>query len=347
MPRLELSHSKRDDLPKLEKGRWDDYRYFVSIAKTTSIKRAATELGTTQSAVSKRLDRLERALGVKLVDRGPTGARLTYQGERVLTHALAAEGALTRAQEDAINAKSRIEGDCSVLLGDGIANCWLPPFLPPFFDLYPDIELKMMLDHDLSAPRNEIFDVRLHYHEPADSPQVARPLCTLHYIPFASRSYLARFGTPTSMSDLVDHRLIDLAQYLVSKGSWSSWFEENRIKRTSLFTNNGTLLARAVSAGAGIALMPTYIVLNNPELIPLNLGLHFSLRFFASYNRDRAVKQPVRIVLNFLRNSVFDPKSMPWFAAEFQTPNSNWPTLFAQAIDRIGQQATTTNIAAE
>lgn len=347
MPRSEWTHSKTGELSKLKKGHWDDYRYFVSVAKTTSIKRAAVELGTTQSAVSKRLDRLERAMGVKLVDRGPTGARLTYQGERVLAHVLKAETAFTRANDEAQNAESRIEGDCSLLLTDGIANCWLPPFLDPFFDLFPDVELKTTLDQDLSAPRNEIYDIRLHYHEPADSPQIARPLATVHYVLFASRDYLARHGKPTSMSDLANHRIVDLAQYLVSKGSWSSWSEENRIKRTSLFTNNGTFLWRAVSAGVGIALMPTYIVLTNPDLVPLDLGLQFSLRLFASYNRERADKQAVRIVLNYLRSCVFDPKTMPWFASDYQAPDPNWRALFAKALERAQRLSLPATIAAE
>ncbi len=90
--------------------RWDDFRYFLSVAKNSSIKRAAVELNTTQSAVSKRLDRLEKALSVRLLDRGPTGTTLTYQGKRILNHALRAEIELERALEGAQAAESRVEG---------------------------------------------------------------------------------------------------------------------------------------------------------------------------------------------------------------------------------------------
>jgi DNA-binding transcriptional LysR family regulator len=330
----ELAYSERGEDASPLGGRWDDYRYFLAVAKTTSIKRAAMEIGTTQSAVSKRLDRLERDLGVKLIDRGPTGTRLTYQGERVLAHALSAHSALSRAHGEAVAAENRIQGDCSVLMGDGLANYWLPPFLDVFFDLYPNIELKVILDHDLSAPRNEVFDIRLHYHEPADQTQISKPLATIHFVPFASKAYIARHGAPGSIADLAGHRLMDLSQYLVAKGAWATYFGDNIMKATSLFTNHSAFLARCVQAGIGIALMPTYVTLTEPNFVPLDIGMQFQVRLFASYHRERAQKQPVRTTLDFLRTNIFDAKAMPWFAKDFVAPDASWPGLLAQAIAR-------------
>src|SRR3984957_11096795 len=195
----ELGYSETDDEAEI---RWDDFRLFMAIAKTSSIKRAAASIGTTQSTLSKRLVRLEQALGVRLIDRGPTGASLTYQGERVFARVLAADKELTRAALDARVAESRVEGDCSILMSDGIANYWLTHFLAQFFEWYPDIELKITLDHDIGAARNQIFDIRLHYYEPVDPAQIMRPLATVHFMPFASRAYLQRFGCPTSTADL-------------------------------------------------------------------------------------------------------------------------------------------------
>src|ERR1700733_6375566 len=153
---VETGYSRKGD-PRLD--RWDDFRLFVAVANSASIKRAATLLGTTQSAVSKRLDRLEKSLGTRLFDRGASGTKLTFQGERILPRALAAQQELALALSEARDAGNRVEGDCSVLLGDGIANYWLTRFLPAYFDRYPKIELRMILDHDLSAPRNEVFDI--------------------------------------------------------------------------------------------------------------------------------------------------------------------------------------------
>src|SRR5258708_7553132 len=109
--------------------------------------------------------RLERSPRVRLAHPGPKGAVLTYQGERVLTRVLAADRELVGATRDAHMADSRIEGDCSILIGDGIANYWLTHFVSIFLDHYPHIELKVFLDHDLGAAKNQNFTTRPHYYD--------------------------------------------------------------------------------------------------------------------------------------------------------------------------------------
>lgn len=312
--------------------RWDDFRYFLAVAKTSSIKKAAAELQTTQSAVSKRLDRLESALKAQLLERGPTGAKLTYQGQRVLSHALSAEAALSRAQENARDADARVRGDCSLKLSDGIANYWIADFLPGFFTRYPEIELKMMLDTGGKADENELYDIKLHYMPPADTEQIAKVLGTVHFIPFASRQYLEDYGAPKSIGDLAHHRLIDQAQYLISKGTWASWFSDAPLKYTALFTNHSSFLARAVRAGVGIALMPTYMVIADSDYVPLDIGMRLPLKLYASYHREQAQKSTVRTTLNYLRDYVFDTKTMPWFEDQFVAPDVSWIALHRQSI---------------
>jgi len=316
-----LRYSKNDEAGDV---RWDDYQAFEAIAKTSSIKRAAASLGITQSALSKRLMRLERLLGARLIDRGPKGALLTYQGERVFARVLAAERELDRAARDARMAESRVEGDCSILISDGIANFWLARFMPHFLNHYPDIELKVFIDHDLGAVKNQVFNIRLHYYEPVDPTQITRPLASVHFIPFASRTYIQKFGVPISASDVLQHRIADQTQHLVSKGSWPAWFGDDTQKRTALFTNQSGFLARCVREGAGIAFMPTYMAIDDDELVPLDLGIQLPSKLYASYHHESASSQPVKTALSFLRTVVFDPKNMPWFDEQFRFPQADW-----------------------
>lgn len=321
-----MGYSKNDERPD---ARWDDFKAFQAIAKTSSIKRAAALLGTTQSALSKRLARLEESLGFRLMDRGPKGAVLTYPGERVLARVASADRELSRAAHDAVI--GRIEGDCSILIGDGIANYWLTHFLPMFFRHYPHIELKVFLDHDVGAAKNQIFDIRLHYYEPIDPAQVMRPLATVHFIPFASRSYLDEYGMPARDSDMAGHRIVDQSQHLISGGSWPSWFGEDVARRTALFTNQSAFLARCVREGVGIAMMPTYMAIGDPILVPLDLGVTLPSKLYASYHRERIGTQPVKTVLSFLRTVVFDSKSMPWFDDEYRFPQLDWAMKLEEA----------------
>ncbi len=328
---MELRYSEIDE-PIATDARWDDFRAFIVIANSPSIKRAASKLGITQSALSKRLSRLEHSLGARLIDRGPTGAKLTYQGQRVFSRVQAAQKELSRATSDAQAAEDRVEGDCSLLMGDGIANYWLSKFLAPFFDLFPNIELRIALDHDLGAARNQIFDIRLHYYEPIDPNQIMKPLARVHFVPYASRDYLQKHGTPRTTADLSSHRILDQAQHLVGKGAWSSWFNNEHLKRTSLFTNQSAFLAKCVREGVGIALMPTYMALTDDSIVPLDLGISFPAKLFASYHRERVAKQPVKTTLDFLRGVVFDSKAMPWFREEFEFPEQAWIAKLSAAM---------------
>lgn len=330
-----MGYSKIDELAESDP-RWDDFRVFVAISNSSSIKRAAAELGITQSSLSKRLSRLELSLGAQLVERSPLGASLTYQGERVLSRVLAAQKELSHATIDARSAEGRVEGDCSLLVSDGVANFWLSKFLALFFDCFPNIELKVVLDHDAGEARNKMYDIRLHYFKPIDQAQIMRPIATLYFVPFASRNYLNKHGQPRSIGEMSSHRIVDQTHYLVGKGGWSSWFNDEQFKRTALFTNQSAFLAKCVREGVGIALMPTYLVLVDEEIVPLDLGISVPAKLFASYRRERVANQPVRATLDFLRSVVFDVRRMPWFGEEFLFPEQDWPAKFAAAMSRAG-----------
>jgi DNA-binding transcriptional LysR family regulator len=304
---------------------WDDFRVFLEVVRAGSFNRAAIKLRMTQPTVSRRLLRLETAIGVRLFDRDRRGPRLTYEGQRIFNDAQAAQAALTRAATQASSAAARVEGDCKILMGDGIAAYWMTRFLAPFFARYPNIEMKLFGAYDTAADKREIFDLHVHYYEPSEADPVAIRLGTMHFIPFASRDYLRAHGVPRSIDDLSRHRLLDLAVYLADMGSWASWSREDSGKHTVLFTNLSACLAEAVRYGAGIALLPTYAPMVDEAFVPLEIGVRFQAPIFVSYHREAAKKWPVRATIDFLRTSVFDKKNMPWFRDAYVSPAEEWP----------------------
>lgn len=315
---------------------WDDFRVFLEVVRHGSFNRAAVKLKMTQPTVSRRLIRLEKAIGVRLFDRDRRGPRLTYEGQRIYSDASAAQVALTRAANQASSAANRVDGDCKLYMGDGIASYWMSRFLAPFFNRYPNIELKLFGAHEPSADKREIFDLHVHYYEPAESDPVAIRVATMHFVPFGSREYLRQHGMPRAVEDLSRHRLLDLAVYLADMGSWASWSREEAATHTVLFTNLSACLAEAVRHGAGIALLPTYATLVDDAFVPLDIGVRFQAPIYVSYQRDATKKWPVRATLDYLRTNVFDRKTMPWFRDSFVAPAPDWLPTLDTIIEKAG-----------
>jgi len=116
---------------------------FVAVAHRQSFTRAAEQLGLTQPGVSKSIRELERQAGARLVERVPTGVRLTEAGNVLLGHArtiLAEE----RAAEEALHAlRGLSRGSLRIGASSTIATYILPPFVQQFSAQHPAIELTL------------------------------------------------------------------------------------------------------------------------------------------------------------------------------------------------------------
>ena len=121
----------------------DQLRIFVAVAERQHVTQAAQEINITQSAASSAIAALEDRYAVKLFDRVGRRIELTDAGRTflaeargVLLHAATAEKVL----QDLSGMK---RGTLSIFASQTIINYWLPPFLAPFHQRYPDIKLKV------------------------------------------------------------------------------------------------------------------------------------------------------------------------------------------------------------
>jgi DNA-binding transcriptional LysR family regulator len=225
-------------------------------------------------------------------------------------------------------------------MGDGVACYWMTRFLNPFFARHPNIELKLFGAFDTPADKREIFDLHVHYYEPAESEPVAVKLGSMHFLPFASREYLRLHGVPRNIDDLGRHKLLDLSAYLADMGSWSSWSRDDAGKHTVLFTNLSACLGEAVRCGAGIALLADLRAAGGRRVRAARYRHPLSDAHFRQLSARRAKKWPVRATIDFLRNHVFDRKNMPWFRDAYAAPAEDWNkrllTLLQEAAEPDG-----------
>ncbi len=279
------------------------------------------------------MKRLEAELGVKLFTHAGTSARLTNDGQRILQHTQLAEYAVSRAATKADTAPAAA-GQCRIMAGDGVNTYWLPQFFSRLVERHPGLDIALVTTQERFEQKRPPYDLRLQYMEGPEDHVCVR-LGSVHFTLFASQEYLKERGMPAFLSDLVNHRLIDLTLDITEQGVLSSWTGIGH--RVSLLTNSNGALSECVRYGAGIALLPTYAALLEPEAVAVLPEYSRQMPLFASFEREAGQRMAVRTVIDFLRNEIFNPKSMPWFTEDYQRPTEQWHFVYRDVLGRSAQ----------
>ncbi len=253
---------------------WDKIRIFLNVAEAGSFTKAGDDIGLSQSAVSRQISALERELKAPLFHRHARGLILTEQGDLLFRAARDMKMRLETTRARLVETSERPSGDLKVTTTSGLGTSWLAQRVAEFMDLHPDVRVELILtSEELDLAMREA-DVAIRLRRPAQPDLIQRRLFTVHYHVYASQDYVKRFGEPKSLDDLDNHRLVsfggDQPSYLLATHWLSTAGREGREPRTIHFTvNNITALEVAVETGAGIGILPDYVVDGHSTLVQL------------------------------------------------------------------------------
>jgi DNA-binding transcriptional LysR family regulator len=280
---------------------WDKLKVFHAAAEAGSFTHAGEQLGLSQSAVSRQVSALEQELGVSLFHRHARGLILTEQGE--LLHRTAHEVfmKLEAARAQLTDTRERPNGELKVTTTPGIGVHWLTPRLGEFLDLYPDIRLTLiMTEEELDLAMREA-DVAIRLRQPIQPDLIQRKLFSLHFHACASPEYLKRFGTPRSVDELGQHRIVVLGgtvpPWLQQSGHWLLGAgQDGSQPRTPWLTMNNVLaVLRACQRGIGIAMLPDYLVEESSGLVQLFGDTSSTLAYDAYFVYPEELKSVARV----------------------------------------------------
>ncbi len=235
---------------------WEDIRLFLTLARDGSARGAGASEGISHSTIKRRVELLEAELGVRLFDRDVRGYRLTGAGETMLESVLRAEDAFLGAQRKLQGRDTQLRGEIRLTTSDIIATRLIMDDLVAFGDEYPDINLTILISHDLFDLNRREADVALRMLRLGSSPPehlVGRKLVTIKGCYYASKEYLAK-NDPWKED---------------SSARWIGWNEAKPFPawvRTSPFPNlsaqNGlddlNLQAEAARCGMGLTVLPCF-----------------------------------------------------------------------------------------
>lgn len=304
-------------LPASQEVDWEDLRYFRAIAETLNLTRAADRLRTTQSTVSKYLDRLELRLGAALATRSQAGVVLTDAG-RILADHVATMDRTAAAATKAVSQRDRAAaGKVSIVCPDAMAVYILAPALAGFQRAFPSIRIEVRTKSD----PNVAPDLSIQFRETKRMEDVAIPLGWLHYVAFASRGYLDLFNEPTALTDAFQHKIVVHLDHLEQMERWKEKVRPlQEMLDPALTTDSGMFYARAVLNGAGVAAMPTYFARYEPDLVMVNTGEYACLRFWLVFDRENGERARVREVIELIKG-LFELRRNPWFREELIAPS--------------------------
>lgn len=237
--------------------RSDDLAVFVRATDAGSFSAAARELGITPSLASNAVQRLEQALGQRLLIRSTRSLRLSERGERYLPYARAmlqsledGHVSLAAAHDDALAGTLRLSAPSD--LGRNV----LVPWLDDFQAEYPRLDLTLNLSDRMADLFRQPLDLALRYGHPPDSSLVAQPLAPDNRrMLCASPAYLERHGRPASLDDLARHNCL---RFMLSDGVHERWrFDTPGGLRTVVVAGNrvsddADVVRRWALAGHGI-----------------------------------------------------------------------------------------------
>jgi DNA-binding transcriptional LysR family regulator len=149
---------------------------------------------------------------------------------------------------------------------------WLTPRIHEFLDLYPEIQVSLVVDDtELDLSMREA-DVAIRMTPPRQPDLIQRHLVSVQEHIYGSPDYLKKHGTPQRPEDLDDHRLIvygDDSRPPVPGVNWvlDAGAKPGKDRRPILSVNNSYGMLRAVSSGLGLASLPDFVTTENNGLI--------------------------------------------------------------------------------
>ena len=248
---------------------WDKLRIFHAVADAGSLTHAGDTLHLSQSAVSRQIRALEESLGVTLFHRHARGLILTEQGELLFDATQSMAKRLEATAARIRDSENEAFGELRVTTTTGFGTLWLAPRLPALYEKYPALKVDLMLEERvLDLPMREA-DVAIRMKEPSQADLIRRRLMNIRMCLYATPDYLAKHGTPQTMSDFSAHRLICQHPGTAQVAAGARLVAELMSHDIpSTFTvNNYFGVLQGVLNHLGIGVLPEYLVHDFPHLV--------------------------------------------------------------------------------
>ncbi len=290
---------------------------FVSVAEHLSFIAAANVIGTSPSTVSRKVSRLEDALGLRLFERTTRRVALTEAGR--LYHAQCVQIFNHLADADAMIASLNSEpsGLLRVSFPVAFGRLKLSEIISEFLDTYPKVKVEANYTDRFVDLIEESYDAVVRIGCLPDSTLIARKISANRRLVVASPAYLERHGTPLQPADLASHHCLSFSHYSALGSVWRFRCEERteEVKISGEFrSDNSEAIYETALRDRGIGLVASYLCHTSIEkgdlvqLLPEWTSVP-EAGVYVAYSSSKHLAPKVRVFSDFLVQKL---KNVPW-----------------------------------
>jgi DNA-binding transcriptional LysR family regulator len=305
----------------LDRISWDNMRLLLILSEAGSFRSAAIVAGISLNTIRSKIDRLEKQIGSNLIRRSVEGISLTQDGHELVSIAKQMRALGKSAERVQAAAQLPRESKVRITVTEGLGTFWLVPHLVDFRQQHQDIHIDLQCD---MAPPDVLFrdvDIAVQLERPTNPDLIVQKIGTLHLMPYAADSYLRVHGTPQTVDDARKHKLVWQEADQVAS-DLLPMFIDNEIIDDGLIavtTNTSSAHFWAISKGAGIGFLPTYVRVVSRSARPIDIGLNLRRSIYLVHHPDSVRFPEIGTALEWVRQA-FDRTKYPWFADDFIHP---------------------------
>jgi DNA-binding transcriptional LysR family regulator len=289
---------------------WDNIRIFLSVARAGQFSAAASQLRIDNGTVGRRINALEKSLGVRLFDRQTTGSVLTAAGDRLYKTAEEVEAQLLRAQGDLSQSDVELSGAVRIAAPDGFTTLFLCSRLGHLKAKYPSLTVQLVpMSRTFSLSKREA-DVAITIERPDEGRLAVRKLIDYSLHLYAAKAYLAEHGSPQRLEDLQRHCVVTYVQDLIFADQLNFMPELYGPTYSRLECSTAVGQLEAVRGGAGIGILHDYAAQRDEQLQIVLPGTEFERSYWIVTHLDMRELSRVRAISEFILAEVKAQKSI-------------------------------------
>jgi len=278
---------------------WNDFRYFLAIARSGSLAGASRELGVEHTTVGRRLSALEAELGARLFLRGPDGLVATEAGRGILPLAQEIETRVEAIERRVSGGDDRIEGTVRFSISEASSGYFVKHFAA-LRERHPGLIVQISSGNHTSDLMRGEADLAVRAREVTEPDLLARKVGCAGWSLYAGMDYVARKGSPGTPEDLRGHDVIGFDDSLRNTPG-GLWLDAHAEGTNVVMRGNSIVAAiNAAICGMGISAVPCFLGEVEPLLLRLTPRVVGSRDIFLVAHPDLARVARVRAVMDFV-----------------------------------------------